>query len=38
MAKFIPKVTIYRIGTLKPNATPVVDFMLKFTNPNFTRA
>jgi len=34
MAKFIPKVTIYRIGTLKPNATPVVDFMLKFANPN----
>ena len=34
----IPKVTIYRIGTLKPTAPTIIDFMLKFSNPNMTRA
>ena len=34
----IPKVTIYKIGTLKPNNPNVIDLMLKFSNPNMTRA
>jgi hypothetical protein len=38
MLIYIPKVTIYKIGTLKPNAPNVVELMLKFSNPNMTRA
>ena len=34
----IPKVSVYRFGTLKPTASDVVEVLLKFSNPNMTRA